>query len=809
MNEGCQKASAMLALMRAKSLSPEQQDQLDAHCRKCSFCREQLQQEDDQMHLQGPGSLLLEEHVGEAIPITIKSPPLPSPSLPFVRSDREGFLSRLVPEGNVKHPGYYMIKLIGQGGMGVVYQGLDALLGRTVAIKVIAQELARNDEARRRFQREATHQARVVHEHVVHIHTVDEAKGVPFIVMEFVAGESLKDRLKVGRLTLRDILRIGMQIAQGLAAAHAEGLVHRDIKPGNILLKNSVDCQHDSKEWVEITDFGLARGADDRSISHPGDVVGTPQYMAPEQALGTTPDARADLFSLGVVLYEMCTGQSPFHAGNVLAVLHRVCHVQPRPIPAINPDIPPEVVRIIEQLLQKEPEKRFQTAGAVAKELRKELDKLPSESATRSGGGAEGQSARRPAPPPPWLTRRRVVLAGAAGLLVALIGGMTWHGLQRPPAASPPPSAVTPSPAEPWRLQVLIVAPHNGYRPDEVFPIKDRLEQAGIQVQVASTALGLAEPEAEASGKKQALQAGLLLESAKAQSYAAVIVAGGKAEEFLAGTPGGQSAGKFLRNMIDAKRVVAGLSTGSLVLADAGVLRGKKAVCEDKHQPRLKEAGAEVVNQPVVVSGRIVTARSGNEAEELVSTLVRLLNQRILFVLAAERFWGKEYYPIRDRLEENGFQVVVASTSMDPATPHSDPKAQATAGGDKPVKPNLLLKDARGADYTAVIFPGGNSEHFRGNGPGTADAKKLIDQLLAEKKQIGAIGSGVLILGDAGVVNGHKIAAQPDYLETLRQQGADAKSIPWAVSGQIVTARSGRDYEDFVKAVLQTLGQGD
>jgi len=150
-----------------------------------------------------------------------------------------------------------------------------------------------------------------------------------------------------------------MQIAQGLAAAHAKGLVHRDIKPGNILLKISVDCQHDSKEWVEITDFGLARVADDRSISHSGDVIGTPQYMAPEQARGEKTDVRADLFSSGGRAVRDVYRQVPFHTENVYAVLQKVCHEKLRPIREINPEIPPEVEQIIEKLLQKERQNRY------------------------------------------------------------------------------------------------------------------------------------------------------------------------------------------------------------------------------------------------------------------------------------------------------------------------------------------------------------------------------------------------------------------------------------------------------------------
>src|SRR5262249_13189504 len=161
-----------------------------------------------------------------------------------------------------------------------------------------------------------------------------EAKGLPYLVMQFVAGMSLQDRLeRRGPLNLDEILRIGVQTAQGLAAAHAQGLVHRDIKPANILLENGV-------ERVKITDFGLARGANAPLPQKPGATVGTPKYLAPERARGEVVDPRADLFSLGSVLYFMCPGQPPFQGDSSLAVLRQVCDETPPPITEINPNTP-------------------------------------------------------------------------------------------------------------------------------------------------------------------------------------------------------------------------------------------------------------------------------------------------------------------------------------------------------------------------------------------------------------------------------------------------------------------------------------
>ena len=202
---------------------------------------------------------------------------------------------------------YTITGFIGRGGMGVVLKGRDTKLNRVVAVKVLAPELASNPTARKRFQREAHAAAAVVHQHIVTIHAVDEDR-LPYLVMECIVGQSLQEKIdREGQLQLVEILRIGQQVASGLAAAHAHGLIHRDVKPANILLENGV-------ERVRITDFGLARAVDDVGVTRTGEVTGTPQYMSPEQAQGLPTDGRSDLFSFGCVLYAMCTGRPPFRA---------------------------------------------------------------------------------------------------------------------------------------------------------------------------------------------------------------------------------------------------------------------------------------------------------------------------------------------------------------------------------------------------------------------------------------------------------------------------------------------------------------
>jgi serine/threonine protein kinase len=265
---------------------------------------------------------------------------------------------------------YEVAGVIGQGGTGIVLKAFDPPLHRYVAVKVLAPQWATSVAARRRFQREANAAAAVVHPHLVPIHNVDEYRGLPYLVMQYVPGESLQQRLdRQGPLEIKAIVRIGMQVASGLATAHAQGLVHRDIKPANILLENGI-------ERAMLTDFGLARAADDASLTHSGFLAGTPQYMAPEQARGEAVDGRSDLFSLGSVLYAMGTGRPPFRAETTLAVLHRISNETPRPVRDVNPDIPDWLERIINKLHAKRPEDRFQSAAEVAELLEQHLAHL-------------------------------------------------------------------------------------------------------------------------------------------------------------------------------------------------------------------------------------------------------------------------------------------------------------------------------------------------------------------------------------------------------------------------------------------------
>jgi WD40 repeat protein/serine/threonine protein kinase len=333
------------------------------------------------------------------------------------------FLDAPEKEGGLGRLGHYEVQeLVGHGGMGIVLKAFDEELHRIVAIKVMAPQFAASATARRRFKREAQAAAAVRDDHVVDIHAVEEAKGLPYLVMEYINGISLQDRLDCnGPLELNEILRIGMQAAAGLAAAHKQGLIHRDVKPANILLENGV-------QRVKLTDFGLARAVDDVGLTQSGVVAGTPQYMSPEQADAQPVDHRSDLFSLGSVLYAMCTGRPPFRASSTPAVLKRVYEDSPRPIQEINPEVPSWLVQIIEKLHVKNPAQRFQSAAEVAELLEQHLAHLaqpvsmprPSIGSTEISrqAGARGHLRR-------WAMAAALLALLFSGLYVTEVTGVT------------------------------------------------------------------------------------------------------------------------------------------------------------------------------------------------------------------------------------------------------------------------------------------------------------------------------------------------------------------------------------------------
>lgn len=274
------------------------------------------------------------------------------------------------PEALGKIDQFEIESKIGQGGMGIVLKGLDRELDRSVAIKVLAPHLASNGTARKRFAREAQAAAAVVHPNVVPIYSVNQNAARPYIVMQLVSGRSLQSVVdEDGPLPIRDVVRIAIQIADGLAAAHEQGLIHRDVKPANVLTERDVTR-------VMITDFGLARAVDDVSMTQTGWLTGTPHYMSPEQARGDDVDPRSDLFSLGSLMYFLATGRVPFRAERSFGVIQKIINESPTLANVINPHIRPELASIIAKLHEKEAGRRYQSATELADLLRDYLSHL-------------------------------------------------------------------------------------------------------------------------------------------------------------------------------------------------------------------------------------------------------------------------------------------------------------------------------------------------------------------------------------------------------------------------------------------------
>ena len=309
---------------------------------------------------------------------------------------------------------YEITALIGAGGMGEVYRARDRRLDRIVAIKVLPAALSARPDLRQRLEREARTVSSLNHQHICTLYDVGEtADGSAFLVMEYLEGESLAERLARGPMPVRQAIRFGAEIADALDRAHRQGIVHRDLKPGNVMI---------TKSGVKLLDFGLAKliSGDIGLISDPnsptvqqekdvtaeGTIVGTLQYMAPEQLEGRVADARSDIFALGATLYEMLTGQRAFVAGSRAALIASILHSEPAPIASVAPAVPPQVARLVEHCLGKEPDDRWQTARDVAIQLR---------------GMLEGSGSAETIAVPPH-DRRRLLLRGGAALALALVG---------------------------------------------------------------------------------------------------------------------------------------------------------------------------------------------------------------------------------------------------------------------------------------------------------------------------------------------------------------------------------------------------
>ena len=279
-----------------------------------------------------------------------------------------------IPSGTRFGP-YEILSAAGAGGMGEVYRAKDTRLDRVVAVKVLPSELAHDPEKRQRFEREARSISTLSHPHICTLHDIGHQDGVDYLVLEYLEGETLEKKLEKGSLPTQELLKYAIELADALDKAHRQGIIHRDIKPGNIML---------TKSGVKLMDFGLAKlnsepvpAADalteltsDKKLTAEGTILGTFQYMAPEQLEGREADARTDIFAFGEVLYEMATGRPPFTGKSRASLIAAILSVDPKPITELAPATPPALDRIVKRCLAKDPDDRWQSARDLLFELK-------------------------------------------------------------------------------------------------------------------------------------------------------------------------------------------------------------------------------------------------------------------------------------------------------------------------------------------------------------------------------------------------------------------------------------------------------
>ena len=290
-----------------------------------------------------------------------------------------------VPEAThaVERLGRYQVReLVGEGAMATVYKAYDPDINRTIAVKLLKAQLRDDDEYHNRFLREAKGAGILSHPNIVTVFDVGEENKHPYIAMELVEGPTLADYLRERKtLSTHDIVQIGIELTRALDYAHKKGIIHRDVKPGNIMLAGE-------SKTVKVADFGICRidDSDATQQTQVGNVLGTPHYMSPEQVLGQKVDARSDLFSAGVVLYQLLTGALPFEGDTLISVAYKITKAEPAPIDKVRPDLPHSLRRIIERALKKQPEKRFQSGDEFAKALQGVATELSEEDRAKDHG---------------------------------------------------------------------------------------------------------------------------------------------------------------------------------------------------------------------------------------------------------------------------------------------------------------------------------------------------------------------------------------------------------------------------------------
>ena len=545
-----------------------------------------------------------------------------------------------VPPELADHPRYRVQGQLGAGGMGVVYKAEHVLMGRTVAVKVMAQRFTANAVAVERFRREVRAAAKLAHPNIVTAYDADEAGGRHFLVMEYVEGVSL-DRVvnRRGPLPVATACHVVRLAALGLQHAHSKGMVHRDIKPQNVMVNR--------KSQVKVLDFGLARLASDGELpdGDPGGshhagvtgtnvVVGTPDYVSPEQARAAAVDHRSDLYSLGCLFYFALTGRAPFAAATTVyekVMAHAV--EEPPPVTDYRGDLPPGVVAILAKMMAKAPAERYSSASDVAAALQPfaktsstpslvtavprlvavpvedfgfvdDPPGLPAETL------ADLPAARRSRGWPLYLGLSALV-AGSLFLLLVL-ASLLNPGKRDTPAVAPvvPPKVVPP----PVTARVLFVLPKRGLFLDDYEPVRARLTELGAKVTTAARQRGPCEPTG--GDRRPAATADLSLAEVRPDDYDAILFPGQDVAEFLRGE-GHSQLERILKPMNEAKKVIGGICVGQRVLIHFQLLKHRTAAQPDEEVRRFFEKAGDanwVAWRRVVTDGNVVTATGARDA---------------------------------------------------------------------------------------------------------------------------------------------------------------------------------------------------
>jgi len=353
---------------------------------------------------------------------------------------------------------YEIVSRIGAGGMGEVFKALDTRLDRSVAIKILPDEFSRDAQLRLRFEREAKTISQLNHPHICTLYDVGHENGNIYLVMEYIEGDTLADRLSRGALPFAQALRYGAQIADALSKAHASGIVHRDLKPANVMI---------TKSGAKLLDFGLAKAATspasaeshaattlahEQSLTQEGTIVGTIQYMAPEQLESRGIDSRTDIFALGVLLYEMVTGRRAFEGSSQAGVIAAIIKSEPVPLKSLMPAAPPALDRLIGKCLEKDPGRRWQSTSDLADELRWMLEDL-------SAGERTAPEIRRTAVRWAWV----IPIA-----IMATVAFAMWRGSRGSLVSAGPPRIVLMDSTNPERIYSSVTRANGGTNADDL-----------------------------------------------------------------------------------------------------------------------------------------------------------------------------------------------------------------------------------------------------------------------------------------------------------------------------------------------------